>query len=182
MNVLFALSLPALLLAADTGRDASLEDFRVVLQGRRVEASFRLANGFSDEVVERIQTGLPTGFDFQFRLLKDYKRWWDRGIDSSEFQVVATYNAVTREYLVNYKQNGKLIDSRVVNELVELRKAMTEFDQILLFSLGEAQGRRRLLVRARVRLGSRTLFRIIPIDITTDWVESRKFRPPGAER
>ena len=180
MSFLFALYLPALLLAADGGAEATLTNFRVALQGQRVEASFRLENGLSQDMIEKIETGLPTGFEFEFRLFRDRKRWWDHGVDSSRLEVVAMYNAVTRGYLVNYKQDGNLINSRVVLDREELRRAMTQFDEVFLFSIDQVDGRRRLLVRARAKLGSRNLFKIIPTDITTDWVESKKFLPPSS--
>ncbi len=182
MSPFAAVLFSTLLLAAGGDPKPRITDLRVTLQGNRLEAGFELVDGFGDELVERIRTGLPSGYDFQFRLVRDYKRWFDNDIEGCDFQVVAMYNAVTREYLVNYKIDGKLIQSRVMRDLEELRRGMTRFEQIPIFTLDEIGGRRRLLVKARAKLGSRTIFYFIPTTVTTDWVESRKFRPPGSAR
>ncbi len=150
----------------------------MAIRGQRLEVSFALQDAFGEELFERIESGLPSGFIFQFKLQRDNKRWFDRELDSSRLQVVAMYNAVTREYLVNYKQNGKLVASRVLRSRDELESAMTRFQSHSLFDLAGTGGRRRLLVRARARLGSRNILSIIPSSIHTDWVESRKFRVP----
>ncbi len=180
MSPSVAVLLSTLLLAAGGDAKPRITDLRVALHGHRVEAGFELVDGFGEELVERISTGLPSGYDFQFRLVRDYKRWFDNDIEGCDFQVVAMYNAVTREYLVNYKLDGKLIQSRVVRDLEELRRAMTRFDSIPIFNLGDIGGKRRLLVKVRAKLGSRTIFYFIPTTVTTDWVESRKFQPPDA--
>jgi hypothetical protein len=87
------------------------------------------------------------------------------------------YNAVTREYLVNTKQNGKLIGSRVVRTREELEEAMTRFDGIPLFTLDREPAKRRVFVRVRAELGSRTLLYFIPTKRATDWVRSRRIDP-----
>ena len=144
-----------------------------------VDVSFTLANVFDDELVERIQTGLPTGFDFKVKLTKGQRWWWfDADLRTADFSVVAMYNAVTGEYLVNYKQNGKLIDSRVIREIRDLRAAMTRFDNLHLFDTSDLQSDRRVWVRARAALGSKQTLLIIPTTIQTDWAESRRFRLP----
>ena len=85
------------------------------------------------------------------------------------------YNAVSQEYLVNFKREGKLVESRLVRHLPELEAAMTRFERVPVFRLDDDE-RGRLLVKARAELGSRTLLSFIPVNVTTDWAESRKFR------
>lgn len=165
--------------AATLADPFALENFQVNLDGRRVTASFELTPGLPDELIERIQSGLPTGLTYQFKLYRDHIRWFDRGLDEASLHVTAMYNAVTREYLINYKFDGKLTESRVVRSLTELGDAMTHFKDLQIFTLGSYPTGRRLLVRARADLGSRTIFSFIPTAVTTDWVESKKFLPPA---
>lgn len=155
-----------------------LADFQVALDGRQVSASFRLVPGLPEELVARIESGLPTGLTYEFRLYIDHIRWFDNGVDDARLQVAAMYNASTREYLINYKSDGKLTDSKVVRTIEELERAMTQFQDVPLFTLGDVDTERRLLLRARADLGSRTIYSFIPTAVTTEWVESKKFRPP----
>ncbi len=160
---------------------AAVRDLQVSVQGRRIEISFQLENGLTDKLFERIQTGLPSGFTFDFVLFRDRKRWFDNKLESTSLQVVTMYNAVTREYLVNFKQDGRLIDSRIAHDRQELERVMTRFEGIHAFTLGDLNSKKRLLIRARADLGSKTLLGFIPTKVSTDWVRSRKFRPPAAE-
>lgn len=177
------LFLLGLLLEATPARaEARVEEIDVVLQGDRVVVGFRLLDAFDAALRERIQSGLPTGFVYELELLRDRKRWYDRGLASSSLQIVAMYNAVRREYLVNAKLDGELIESRVVHDLEALERAMTEVAGLSTFSLAGMPSTRRLLVRVRAELGSRTWLLFIPARVETEWRESRKFRPPpGAD-
>jgi hypothetical protein len=179
MNVSAALTLSAFLFFGSSADKPRLTELQVALEGRRVEASFVLVNGFSDELFERIQTGLASGFTYQFVLSRDQKRWFDNKLDTSTLEVTAMYNAVTREYLVNYKQDGKLVDSRIALDREELERAMTRFSDLTLFHLVDLNPKKRISVRARAELGSKTTLLIIPTRVKTDWVRSRKFRPPA---
>lgn len=168
-----------LLAEAAAGANPRIADVRTALDGRRVLVSFRLADGFDAVLRERIQSGLPTGISYDVELLKDRKRWWDRALASSNLQVVAMWNAVTREYLVNFKLDGKLIESRQLRELAELEDALTRIEALPVFDVGAITADWRLLVAVRAELGSSTILSIIPTHLRTEWTESRKFRPPA---
>ena len=88
------------------------------------------------------------------------------------------FNAVAKEYLVNTKQDGKLIESRLARTVPELEAAMTRFDHFPLFELRRAPAGVRLLIKAQATLGARTVLSFIPTHVTTGWVESQKFRRP----
>lgn len=163
--------------------DATLGGLRAELGDGHVMLSFTLDGAFDEAFKRRLESGLPTDLTFRFRLLRDRKRWFDKDLATSSLQVVAMYNAVTREYLINYKQDGTLIESRVVRTDDDLRAAMTRFEHLPAFSLEGLEttiGDRRLLVRARAELGTRTILSLIPTTITTAWAESAKFRPDAA--
>ena len=179
MNPAVALAWLGLLFAAESpGGKPRLTEPQVALDGQRIGVGFNLVDGFDAELLERIQTGLPSGFVFDIRLLRDRKRWFDVQIDSSRLEVVASYDAVTREYLVNTRQDDELIESRVVRDERELERAMTRFDAVPVFTLEGGGGRRRLLIRMRAEIDSAALLFFIPRRVATPWRYSRKFRPP----
>ena len=173
--------LTVVLAASALSAEAHLADVRLALENNQVVLSFELREAFSEKTLERIQTGLPTGFLYQFRLDRDRKRWFDASLETCDLQVVAMYNAVTGEYLVNYKLDGELIESRVVREKEDLELALTRFEGVAIFSLDDVASHDRLLVRVRADLGSKTLLGFIPTRVTTEWVRSHKFRPPATE-
>ena len=165
--------------AAQPGGKPRIQDLEVAVEGAQISADFRLVDVFDDALIERIQTGLPTGFDFQFKIVKPLPLWpfaTTRSLETTSFQAVAMYNAVTKEYLVNYKQDGELINSLVVLGLDELEEAMTRFESIVLFSSEGIRSTRRLHVRARAAVGSRSILFLIPTRVKTDWADSERFR------
>jgi hypothetical protein len=173
-----ALAWLGLLFAAEPQGKPRLDEPRVGLDGQRIEVSFALIDGFNEELLERIRAGLPSGYVFDLRLVRDRKRWFDVQIDSSRLEVVASYDAVTREYLVNTKQDGKLIESKIVRDDRELERALTQFEAVPIFTLEGGGGRRRLLLRMRAEIDSANLLFFIPRRVATPWRYSRKFRPP----
>lgn len=177
MNLAAALTLSAFLFFGSSGDKPKVTDLEISLEGTRVEGSFALVNAFSDQLFERIQTGLASGFTFQFVLTRDQKLWFENRLGSSTLEVTAMYNAVTREYLINYKQDGKLIDSRIALDRDELEQAMTRFENLSLFQLEKIKPDKRLSVRARAELGSKTTLLIIPTRVKTDWTRSTWFIP-----
>ena len=163
------------LLLAPPG-DPAIEDLRVTVDGGQVLVGFHLANGLDADTRERIDSGLPTSFIYELELKRDRKHWWDHGLDATILEVVAMYNAVTREYLVNTKQGGKLIESRTVRDAEELERAMTVFESFPAFTLEADPDNSRFLVRVRVDLGPGAVLGFIPYQRSTDWIESNKVR------
>jgi len=155
-----------------------IRDLTVRLDEGRVLASFRLEGGFDERLIERAESGLPTTLVYEIELLRDRKRWFDRGLTSATLTVVGIYDALRREYLVNYKLDGRLLESRMVHDLDGLQKAMSEIVDLPAFTLDPELGGRRLLIRVQAELGYRHILGFIPSRITTDWLESKKFRPP----
>lgn len=155
-----------------------IRDLSIAVSGGQVHVSFRLEGGLTPELRERIASGLPTSFVYELELMRDRKRWWDRGVDASRIEVVAMYNAVTHEYLINTKHDGKLVGSRTVRDADELDRELTEFAAFPAFVLVPESSRTRYLVRVRVDLGSGTLLGFVPYQRSSAWRESNKVRSP----
>ena len=146
------------------------------IEGQQVLGSFRLVDAFDENLLKRIESGIPSGFTFSFQMVRDRKSWFDKGLLSSQLRVDAMFNAVTRTYLINFKHDGQLIESRVVRDLDELRQAMCEYESFPLFEVSREQMGQRLRLRARALLGTHHIFFFIPRDTTTGWAESRLFQ------
>ena len=163
-------------LTAELDADPQISNLRISVEEQQVRLSFRLVDAFGDHLKRRIDSGLYSGFMFDFQLVRARKSWFNTSLESGSLQVVAMYNAVTREYLINLRYNGDLIDSRVVQDVAELEEALTVFEDLTVFSVEELNPRLRLRVRVRAQLGTRTVFFFIPRTLHTDWSESGTFR------
>ena len=179
MNMSAALALSAFLFFGSSPDKPHLTELQIALEGRSLAVSVQLINGFTDQLLEEIQTGLASGFTYQFVLSRDQALWFEKKLDKSQLEVTSMYNAVTREYLINFKLDGKLIDSRIARNPEELEREMTQISNLKVFQLESTNPNRWLVVRARADIGSKTTMLIIPSRIRTDWVRSRKFYPPS---
>ena len=155
--------------AAGDGGKPALQDLQVSSDGQEVAVSVRLESALDPGMLERLESGLPTELTYRFRLYKDRKAWWNGSLDRASYQIIAMYNAVSREYLVNFKLDGKLTETRVVRDLKELERAMTVLEQIRVFVPGTFPDDTQLVLRARVELGAGTWLFIFPTTRTTDW-------------
>ena len=176
MKLVPALLVAGVLAASAAAAEPRIRDFSIVVDGSQVLASFALEDGFDRQLLGRIESGLPTGLVYELELLRDRKRWWDAGLDRARLEVIAMFNAVTREFLVNTKLDGKLIDSSTLRDVGDLERAMTRFTALPVFTVAASRDRRRILVRARVELGTDHWLGFIPVLESTDWVESNKIR------
>lgn len=177
MRIVSLGSLLAMALLAADGSQPYISDLLISRQGNELLFSFQLVDAFDEATLERIQSGLPTSFDYDVKLDRLRRWWFNNTVSKSELQVIAMYNAITREYLVNYKLDGRLIESRVVKNEAELERAMTEFHALALLEIPDVPGR--LVARVRVELGSRTILGFIPTKSHTEWAESERFRAQG---
>ena len=175
------LALLALLFVATAVRAAEpqIHGFRIELDGDRVLASLVLTDAFNHRFRERVDSGLPTAILYRFELDLDRTHWWDRELAANTLEVEAIYDAVGRTYTVHFRLDGKLIESRTVRDRQALEMAMTRVERVPVFTLPEELGRKRLLLKARADLGSRTLLAVIPGTLSTDWRDSPKFRRPN---
>ena len=160
--------------AAVDGR-AAIRDLQLRKTETEIRVSFELVEAFDEAVTSRIESGLPTGFVYDAKLERQRTWWFNDTVYRSRIEVVAMYNAVTREYLVNTKQDDRLIDSRVFTDLAEAKLAMSRMSDLTAFHL-DSLPRGRLTVLVRAELGSRTVLALFPTTIHTAWAESDPFR------
>ena len=166
-----------LLLAASTAaaRESAprIDRLTAVAANGQVSIHFAMTRAFDDpETVEAIQSGVPTSFTYVVEIYRDRPNWFDEGIARSRIQVIATYNSVTREYLLNYRRDHRLIRSETFSDLPTLEHRMTSIDEPSLFDIGN---RRPYKIKVRVKADLRRgwLLYFIPWEISTRWKEVR---------
>ncbi len=78
-----------LVLVAAAGDRPGLDEIQVAVSSEEIALSTRLHNGFSEEFLERLESGLPTELTYRFNLYRDRKRWWDGELAKSTYQIIA---------------------------------------------------------------------------------------------
>jgi hypothetical protein len=167
-----------LLAQAAVAADPAIEHLTAVASNNQVSVHFSLAHAFDrEEVIQGLQSGIPTGFTYVVETFRDRPNWFDEGIARSRIEVIATFNSVTREYLLNYRRDRRLVRSETISDLVKLQERMTTIDEPDLFDAGHRRPYK-LRVRAKADLMRGWLLYFIPWEVSTRW---RTVRVEGPE-
>ena len=130
---------------------------------------FKLVNAFErPETIQALQSGIPTAFTYVVEIYRDRPNWFDEGIARSHIEIIATFNSVTREYLLNYRRDRKLVRSETFTDLQTLVARMTTIDEPDLFDVG-ARRPYKLKVRAKADFMRDWLLYFIPREMSTRW-------------
>jgi Domain of unknown function (DUF4390) len=161
--------LPAAALAADP----SIDNLTATATGAKISVHLTLANAFgSPDTIQTLQSGVPTGFTYVIEIYRDRPNWFDEGIDRSRIEVIATFNSVTREYLMNYRRDRKLVRSETFSDLAALEKRMSTIDEPDLFDVGNRPPYK-LRLRAKADFRREWLLYLIPREMSTRWRDVR---------
>lgn len=151
----------------------AIENLSATASGHKVSVRFRLANAFSNsEMIEALQSGVPTSFSYFIEIFRDRPNWFNDGIAAARVEVICTFNSVTREYLLNYRRDRHLVRSETFSDLAALERAMTRVEELELFDIG---GRKpyKLKVRVKADLARGWVMYVIPWEVSTRWREAR---------
>ena len=147
----------------------------------RVSVRFDLTDAFRNgQTVQALQSGLPTSFTYVIEIYRDRPNWFDEGITRARIEVIATFNSVTREYLLNYRRDRKLVRSETLTDLETLEKRMTRVDEPNLFEIGNHRPYK-LKVRVKADFDRAFLLYVVPWQISTHWRSVRVSSTPEAK-
>ena len=169
-----AISILSIALAVGvSAADPRIDNLTATSANGKVSAHFTLLNAFDrSEIVQGLQSGVPTSFAYVIEVYRDRPNWFDEGIDRSRIEVIATFNSVTREYLMNYRRDRKLVRSETFTDLDALEKRMTTLDEPDLFDVGDRRPYK-LRLRAKADLMRGWALYFIPWTYSTRWSDVR---------
>jgi hypothetical protein len=172
-RISFAVLVFFIAVASAAAVDPRIENLSAVAANGKVSVHFDLADAFRNgEMVQALQSGLPTSFTYEVEIYRDRPNWFDESLGRSRIEVICTLNSVTREYLLNYRRDRKLVRSETFSDLPTLQIRMTTIDERDLFDIGSRRPYK-LKVRARADLMRSWRFYVVPWEITTRWREVR---------
>jgi Domain of unknown function (DUF4390) len=150
-----------------------IENLAATAENGKVSVRFSLAGAFANgEMIEALQSGLPTSFTYVVEIFRDRPNWFDDGIAQARIEVICTFNSVTREYLLNYRRDDRLVRSETFPDLAALERSMTTVEEMDLFDIGRRKPYK-LKVRAKADLMRGWLMYVIPWEVSTRWRETR---------
>ncbi len=172
LPLILSLLVAANALAADPPRP-TIQNLGATAAQKKVSVRFSLDGAFRNgEMVEALQSGLPTSFTYEIQIFRDRPKWFNEDVGRARVEVICTFNSLTREYLLNYRRDRHLVRSETFTDLAALVKRMTSIEEIDLFDIGERKPWK-LKVRVKADLMRGWLMYVIPWEVSTRWQEAR---------
>ena len=165
--------------AADTAdedrpRIGSLAAWR---QDGRVRVSFRVENGLSDELLERVHSGIAVSFVHRIEIVtkRSVPLWFPKEWAHTRVETSVEYDPLTKQYTlrrsVRVKARRKkdapapIEEQRTTESLDDVRSWMTELRELEVYDPVRPLPERDLRVRVESILGRRYLMLIFPATI-----------------
>lgn len=123
-------------------------------------------------MTEALNSGLPTSFTYSIEIYRDRPNWFNSGVAKTSVEVICTFNSLTREYLLNYRRDRRLVRSETFTELAALERRMTVIEEIALFDIGPRRPYK-LKVAVKADLMRGWLMYVIPWEVSTRWHDTR---------
>src|SRR3989442_3634333 len=100
----------------------------------QVLVSFELSDGFTAEVRDAIQSGLPTTFSYEVELRRQTSIWFDRTVASVIIAATVRFDNLTRRYQMSHATDGRVEDAKPAEQLDRVRERITKFERVPLFT------------------------------------------------
>ena len=169
---ILSLWLTAALSAAEPPKP-TIENLSALSAGGKVSVRFAVEGAFRNgELVEALQSGVPTSFTYFVEIFRDRPWWLDADVGRTRIEVICTFNSVTSEYLLNYRRDRHLVRSETFTDLPALVQRMTVIDEPDLFDVGQRKAYK-MKVRVKADLMRGWLAYVIPWEVSTRWRETR---------
>jgi hypothetical protein len=130
----------------------------------QVLVSFDLRDGFTDEVRDTIQSGLPTTFSYEIDVRRGTTIWFTRSLASMTMTASVHFDNLTRRYQLSRAVDGRVDETRQTEDPQTMRRWLTHVEQVpvLMTSALEANGE--YAVRVRVHKSPRNAWFVLPWD------------------
>jgi len=157
---LFVGALTAVLVALAVPVSAETLRVRPLVRDGQVLVSFTLEQGFTDEVRDVVRSGLRTTFTYTVELRLRVPAWVDRTISTAVVSTTVEYDNLTRRHTISRTLDGRMEESRVVEDEAIVRQLMTNFERLPLFDTRLLEQNREyyVVVRAEARPRSGAAF------------------------
>ncbi len=160
---------------AHAQQEARLSDIVVTHTGEHLIVYFTVEDCFTAEMLEAIESGLPTTFTFYIRLYERRDFWWDRQMTELEVRHTVRFDQLKKHYEVTLSDGtGEVVN---VQDFDEVRRLMSEVAALPVVPLDRLQkgGRYQLQMMAemdkiRLPLYLHYVFFFLSLwDFKTDW-------------
>ena len=129
------------------------ESLRIVplVHEKQMVVSLEIADAYTNDVREAISSGLRTTFTYDVELRRPSTFWFDKLVDSARIAVTVRFDPLTRRYHVMLLQDGRVAEERTTDKVEDMRRWVSTFERLPLFTTRELQEHTAYDVRVRGR-------------------------------
>lgn len=161
---------------------ASIANIDIFNTGERLTLDVSLIDGFSEEIVEAINSGVPVGITYTLVLKKKVPLFFDQKIVMRKIKRFVKYDTLKEEYKL-IGDNGKRTVTMTTNDFDDVLRVMTKLKSIHLISNKRVNKREKYYVRVKAELNSKRawfpfnyiLFFMPFLNFDTSWENSSSY-------
>ena len=124
-------------------------------RGDSIVVSFSTSPAVTPAIEQAIASGLPTTFTYDVELRRPSAFWFDKLVDSARIAVTVRFEPLMRRYHVTLLQDGRVAEERTTDHVEDVRRWVSTFDRLPLFTTRELQQQTTYDVRVRGRTSPR---------------------------
>jgi len=124
-------------------------------RGDSIIVSFSTPRAVTPAIEQAIASGLPTTFTYDVELRRPSTFWFDKLVDSARIAVTVRFEPLTRRYHVTLLQDGRVAEERTTDKVEDVRRWVSTFERLPLFTTRELQEHTAYDVRVRGRTSPR---------------------------
>jgi len=147
---LLALALSVLGSAVDAGMADEIKVVSLV-RDQRVYVSFTMASGLTGDLRAAIHSGLPTTISYDVDLRREVAGWIDKTLQSATLSAIVQYDNLTRRYRLSRTVDGRGEEPTVTDDEEVVRRWLTTFERLPLFTTDRLETNVEYYVRVRAR-------------------------------
>jgi hypothetical protein len=159
-----AVALALLLHGVAEARDVTVTP---IARDGQVLVSFDLSDGFTADVRDAIQSGLPTTFSYVVELRQGSATWFDRTLSAVTIAATVRFDNLTRRYQMSRAFGDRVEDAPATEDLDAVRRWMTHFERVPVSATSSLQVNGEYYIRVRVRARHRDTWFLWPWDRLT---------------
>jgi hypothetical protein len=126
-----------------------------VARGDTVLVSFSTERAITPSVERTIASGLPTTFTYDVELRRPSFFWFDKLVASARIAATVRFDPLTRRYHVTLMQDGRVAEERATDAPADVRRWVSVFERLPLFTTRELEAHTGYDVRVRGRTSPR---------------------------
>ncbi len=120
-----------------------------LVKDEHVFVSFTMESGFTDDLRAAVQSGLQASISYDVDLRREVSTWFDKTLESCTVSASVQYDNLTRRYRLSRTVDGRGEEPTVSEDEDAVRRWLTSFDRLPLFTTDRLEPNVEYYVRVR---------------------------------